>query len=279
MSFGQSFGAFADGMNRGYTGGKGIIEARQRRQEKEQPAPVVTAPAQQSDADTSYEDQAWQMLRDMAVTQNQDDDSDLSPYAVSQPQQSNGMSINPSSIQQFMPSSGAGGLSGGGSSLALGGAGSGIGGSGLMGSAGGAMSAGANGGASFGLGGSLVGGTGTVGGSTFAASAGGGAAAGGAAGGGAAAGGSAAGGIASGGPWALLAAAIIGNETHARKKGRRNENKGKHALDLVTGKVLEQDADHYGDKVGGPLGKSMKFGGQMGNPEGVFKAVKKLFGG
>lgn len=155
-------------------------------------------------------------------------------------------------------------------------AGGGLMGSGLMGSASGAMPAAANGGASFGLGGSLVGGTGTVGGSTFAAGTGASAAG---AGGGAAAGAGGAGGMSAmfSNPWTALAAAILLNETSARKAGRRDENKGKHLQDLITGKVLEQDAEYYGDKVGGPLGKTMKFGGMMGNPEGSLKAVKKLF--
>lgn len=289
MSWGQAFGAFGQGLSSGYNtvekikvkkSGKtedddtytsGIEQLAQRigLGQKNQPDAAQESPQVGAIDEITDEtsDRTWDLINRM---QNGDYGMSLEAESSSSGGGS-GMQFDPSMIKNFT-GGGSGGLSGGmGGGLSLGGAGGGLGGSGLMGSAGGAMSAGANGGASFGLGGSLVGGTGTVGGSTFAAGAGGGAGA------GAAGAGSAGGGIAAGGPWALLAAAIIGNETHARKKGRRNEDKGKHALDLVTGKVLEQDADYYGDKVGGPLGKSMKFGGQMGNPEGVFNAVKKIF--
>jgi hypothetical protein len=142
--------------------------------------------------------------------------------------------------------------------------------SGLIGSAGGAASGAATGGAGFGLGGSLVGGTGAVGGSTFAAGSGGAAAAGGGAGGASAM---------FSNPWTALAAAIVGNEISSKKAGRRSDNDGQYAMDLLSGKVMEQDSDYYASKVGGVGGEIMKFGGQMGNPEGVFKNIKKLFGG
>lgn len=282
MSWGQAFGAFGQGLSSGYNTMEGVQQRKAGNADadttyqsgierlaqrigigREEPGKTYTV----EDIDAVTEDSSartWDLINSM-----QDGDYGLSQsYQAQQQSSGSGMQFDPSMIKNFTGGgSSAGGLGGGmGSSLSLGGAGGGLGGSGLMGSSTGAISAGTNGGASFGLGGSLVGGTGQVGGSTFAA--GSGASAG---------GGSAAGGAASGGPWALLAAAIIANETSARKAGRRNENKGKHALDLVTGKVLEQDADYYGDKVGGPLGKSMKFGGQMGNPEGVFNAVKKIF--
>lgn len=103
---------------------------------------------------------------------------------------------------------------------------------------------------------------------------GGGAAAPAAAGGGSAASG-AGGAMASAGPWALLAAVIIANESEAKKAGRRSEDHGEHAQDLITGKVLEQDMDYYGDKVGGVGGEMLKGMGKLGNPEGVFNILKK----
>ena len=99
-----------------------------------------------------------------------------------------------------------------------------------------------------------------------------GSAAGSAAGGGAAGGGSM---LAAAGPWAALAAVIIGNEQQALDKGRRDEDMGSYATDLFSGAVLEQDADHMGDKIGGPLGQATKVVGRLGNPEGLFKTLKK----
>lgn len=282
MSWGQAFGSFAGGLSSGYNTMESVqqrkagvnsgatpspdyqtgIERLAARIGIERTEPEQTDPVEEIDAVTADQNaKTWDMIR--AQT-----DSNFTPSQPAQQQSSGGgMQLNPSMMNQFMNGgSGGGGLGGGMGSLGIGGGG-GLGGSGLIGSSGGAIPAASNGGASFGLGGSLVGGTGQVGGSTFAS--GGGAAAGG--------GGSAAGGIGAGGWWALLAAAIIGNETNAKKKGRRSDNDGQYGLDLLTGKVLEQDAEYYGDKVGGPLGKSMKFGGQMGNPEGVFNAVKKIF--
>lgn len=167
----------------------------------------------------------------------------------------------------------SGGLSGAGTGAGLGGMLGTYGGGTLAGgTAAGTGGFGALGGttASAGLGGTFAGGAAAGG------TAAGGAAAGGAAGG-AAAGGSAAGGIASGGPWALLAAAIVGNEVNAKKKGRRSDDNGQYAMDLISGKVMEQDSDHYSEKVGGIGGKVMKVGGKMGNPEGVFDLIKGIF--
>ena len=65
----------------------------------------------------------------------------------------------------------------------------------------------------------------------------GGSAAGGASGGGGG-GGSSLSGV---GPWAALAAVIAGNEREARRGGYRDENDMDYALDLLGGKVLEQD--------------------------------------
>ena len=244
MAFGESFGAFAGGMNSGYSSGKSIQSVSSRRKAAtSQPAVSTPTVSRQPDSGSEYEDQAWQMLRDLAAQQQPDEEGDeYNSYSASSSQSNSGMSISPSTIQQFMPSSSAGAGAGGGTgfgSLSLGGGTAGLGGSGLIGSAGGATSAASTGGASFGLGGSLVGGSGTVGGSTFAAGAGGSAA-----GGGAAAGGSsAAGGLASAGPWAALAAVIGFNEENARKKGFRDENRGKRLQDQITGKVLTQDIE------------------------------------
>jgi len=83
--------------------------------------------------------------------------------------------------------------------------------------------------------------------------------------------------LSSAGPWALLAAAIIGNEEEARKAGRRSDDKMTWGQDALTGKVLEQDMDYYGDKIGGFGGKFVSKMGQLGHPEGVFNFIKDLF--
>jgi hypothetical protein len=69
---------------------------------------------------------------------------------------------------------------------------------------------------------------------------------------------------------AALAAAIIANETYQNKSGNRPEDFGDHLGEMATGKVLERDVERYlGD------GKVAKHLGQMGNPEGVLKNMKK----
>lgn len=80
---------------------------------------------------------------------------------------------------------------------------------------------------------------------------------------------------ASAGPWAALAAVILANETQARDKGRRAGSDKQYAQDLFTGKVLQQDAEHLGDKIGGPLGQATKIVGRLGNPEGLAKTLEK----
>lgn len=80
--------------------------------------------------------------------------------------------------------------------------------------------------------------------------------------------------MASAGPWAALAAAIAWNEDNSRKQGRRADSRGERIQDALSGKALELDADHYGDKIGGVGGDLTRFGGRMGNPEGVFNQVK-----
>lgn len=95
---------------------------------------------------------------------------------------------------------------------------------------------------------------------------GGGGASGGAASGGAASGGGGFGSaMASAGPWAALAAAIIGNESAAKDAGRRRSG-GDHAKDLFSGKVLSQDMDYYGDKIGGVGGDVVRGLGKLGSP-------------
>jgi hypothetical protein len=90
-------------------------------------------------------------------------------------------------------------------------------------------------------------------------------------GGGAAAGG---GGMAAAAPFGV-AAAIIGNEMWAKKSGRRPNDNGEYAKQLLTGKVLENDANALGDKIGGPIGDFTKNMGEMGNPEGIYSNFKK----
>lgn len=85
----------------------------------------------------------------------------------------------------------------------------------------------ASGGATTTGGGAAAGGTATVG-----AGAGGGAA-----------GGGGGGGFAAAGPWAALAAVIIANESEAKRGGYRSEDDKEYAKDIVTGEVLQQDAE------------------------------------
>ena len=97
---------------------------------------------------------------------------------------------------------------------------------------------------------------------------------GGASAGGASAGGSGSSGMAAAGPWAALAAVIIANESEAEKAGRRDEDRSSRGVDMLSGAVLEQDTDYYGDKVGGGLGRLIQIGGQLGNPEGALQFTK-----
>lgn len=93
--------------------------------------------------------------------------------------------------------------------------------------------------------------------------------------------------MAGGGLWAALAAAIAANETWANQEGRRPDSFKDHATDMLTGKVLEYDADKladnkYIDAVPGLSGLT-KLGGKLGNPEGLYEVgatgFKNLFGG
>lgn len=83
--------------------------------------------------------------------------------------------------------------------------------------------------------------------------------------------------LGSAGPWAALAAVIVGNELYARNQGRRDENPWTQVQDGLTGKVLEQDMDYYGGKVGGLGGEVLKTAGRLGNPEGTWEWLKDLF--
>jgi hypothetical protein len=108
------------------------------------------------------------------------------------------------------------------------------------------------------------------------------ASAGGAAGGGSAAGGGAAGGAGSGAagggsamaaaaPWAGLAAAIVGNELHGRKSGRRSKDKGEHLKEIGSGAVGLQDGEWLAGMLPGKLGEPGKKVSKMGA-----KALKKV---
>lgn len=161
-----------------------------------------------------------------------------------------------------------------------GGSAAGLGGSGLIGSAGGASSAAATQGAGYGLGGSLVGGSGAVGGSTYAAGAGAGAGA----AGGAGAGGGAASTAASSGPWGWLAAAVIANETYQGSIGNREDSQGKQALNILSGRVVEQDAPVWGEMIdpGNKLGikGDMQVAADLatGDFSNAFKGLEDTFG-
>jgi hypothetical protein len=129
-------------------------------------------------------------------------------------------------------------------------------------------------------GGTAAGGAGgTAGGTWYGPFAEGGMAAGGGAGGAGAgsatggAGGSAAGGgssaLASAGPWAALAAVIIANEASAKDDPDRSRRSGSdYYKDLLGGKVLEQDAPYWSQKIFGSddktgMGADMQAGAEL----------------
>lgn len=145
----------------------------------------------------------------------------------------------------------------------------------ILGGGGGAFSAAGGGGAGGAVGGGGAGGILSAGGGAGGAVGGGGAGGvGGVTGFGGGGGGSM---LASAGPWAALAAVILGNESEAKKAGRRDDRPATHAMDAFSGKVLEQDMDYYGDKVGGFGGEILKGVGKLGNPEGTWNLLKDLF--
>jgi hypothetical protein len=78
--------------------------------------------------------------------------------------------------------------------------------------------------------------------------------------------------LAAAGPWAALALAIGANETWANKEGRRPDDFKEHVGDMLTGKVLERDADALGKKVGGKAGKAIDYAGRLAHPKGAWDA-------
>ena len=98
-------------------------------------------------------------------------------------------------------------------------------------------------------------------------------------GGGGAGGGSAGGGgsaMASAGPWVALAAAIAANEWQSDQAGRRGDSNGEHLRMALTGEGLSNDMEYYGDKVGGPIGKMIEIGGDMGSLRDAPKRFEKM---
>ena len=43
----------------------------------------------------------------------------------------------------------------------------------------------------------------------------------------------------------------------------------------LTGEGLEADMEYYGDKIGGPVGKMVEIGGELGNPKGALRNMEK----
>ena len=78
------------------------------------------------------------------------------------------------------------------------------------------------------------------------------------------------------GPWAALAAAIIANESKQRGDDNRGNSVGEHAGDILTGKVLERDAERYlpHNKAGGIVKRNM----MMSTPSGIVRNAKDLGG-
>ena len=99
-----------------------------------------------------------------------------------------------------------------------------------------------------------------------------------AAGGGSAAGaGSAAGGgwgaaAAAAGPWALLAAAVIANESKQRGDDNRGNSDGEHAGDFASGRILERDADRY--LAHNKAGRATKRALMLATPSGAVRNTK-----
>ena len=71
-------------------------------------------------------------------------------------------------------------------------------------------------------------------------------------------------------PWAMLGAAIIGNESAQIADGNRQEQTGDYVKELLSGEVLERDANKYLKDIPGA-----EFHAEMGNPEGILKNLKK----
>lgn len=203
MAYENEFGSFASGMSNGMS-----IGMKYRDQQAQQ----------QMEEDRRRREEEARRQQEATAAQIQ---------AQQQPQgQQGGMSINPSMIQQFLPSSASA--------------------SGATGTTGASAGAGETGGMGI-LGG---GASGTGAGAGLGSGAGAGAGAG--AGGGAGAGASGAGGaLAAAGPWAALAAIIAVNEKSAHNSGDRRTGWA-GMKDLATGKVVEQDA--HGNRIQKILG-------------------------
>jgi hypothetical protein len=76
------------------------------------------------------------------------------------------------------------------------------------------------------------------------------------------------------GPWAALAAAIVANESKQRHDNNRGNSGWEQAGDIVTGKVLERDADRYlAHNTAGNIGRRVLM---MGTPSGVVRNTKDL---
>ena len=76
-------------------------------------------------------------------------------------------------------------------------------------------------------------------------------------------------------PWGAIAAAAAKYEDGARRAGRRSNSDAQWRTDLLSGKVIEQDAEAAGDKIGGPLGKLVASMGRSGNVEGAYHEMIK----
>jgi hypothetical protein len=82
--------------------------------------------------------------------------------------------------------------------------------------------------------------------------------------------------MASAGPWALLAAAVIANESQAKKAGRRKSGWG-GVRQALTGEGMKEDARYYGDKIGGVGGKLINAAATLGSPVDSAKKIFKVF--
>lgn len=87
------------------------------------------------------------------------------------------------------------------------------------------------------------------------------------------------GGAAAAGPWAALAAAIMLNEEHSRKKGLRAENRGERLRDQLTGKVVTQDIEgKWGPMMDKWTGGRMSKWGLTGDMKGASQLASGRFG-
>lgn len=131
----------------------------------------------------------------------------------------------------------------------------------------------------YGLGQPLV--SGGIGSASYAAPA---ASTGGAAAGSGAAGTGGASALGAAGPWAALAAAILLNENYQKKSGNRDQGTGKQIEHAFTGKVVEDDASVWGEKIdsGNKLGikGDMEVGADFATFDfsNAFKNIDETFG-